>query len=96
MIIHIVGEGQRAARPAVPRLDELDADTESALTAGDDARFHDAYDRLLEHIRTEGTRLSADDLRPSDLVLPPADTSRGCPDRRGTSAAASTVLMLRQ
>jgi hypothetical protein len=76
VIIRIFGEGQyELPEPAVPRLDELDADTESALTAGDDARFHDAYDRLLEHIRTEGTRLSADDLRPSDLVLPPADTS---------------------
>ena len=57
------------------RLHELDADTESAVSAGDSERFHDAYDRLLKHVRTEGTRLRPDDLRPSDLLLPPADGS---------------------
>ena len=76
MIIRIFAEGQyELPEPGVARLHELDAETESAVTAGDNDRFHDAYDRLLEHIRTEGTRLSADDLRPSDLLLPPADTS---------------------
>jgi hypothetical protein len=76
VIIRIFGEGQyELPEPAVARLHELDADTESAVTSGDNDRFHDAYDRLLEHIRSEGTRLSADDLRPSDLLLPPADTS---------------------
>ena len=76
MIIRIFGEGQyELPEPTVARLHELDADTESAVITGDDDRFHDAYDRLLEHIRTEGTRLSADDLRPSDLLLPPADTT---------------------
>ena len=52
-----------------------DADTESAVSARDSERFHDAYDRLLKHVRTEGTRLRPDDLRPSDLLLPPADSS---------------------
>ena len=76
MIIRIFSEGQyELPEPAAARLHELDADTESAVTTGDDARFHHAYDRLLEHIRTEGTRLRDDDLRPSDLLLPPADTS---------------------
>ena len=76
MIIRIFGEGQyELPAGAVSRLHELDADTESAVTTGDDARFHNVYGRLLEHIRTEGTRLSADDLRPSDPLLPPADSS---------------------
>jgi hypothetical protein len=33
------------------------------------------YERLLGHIRTEGERLAPDDLRPSDVLLPPADSS---------------------
>jgi hypothetical protein len=57
------------------RLQELDADTESAGSAGDSERFHDADHRLLEHMRIEGARLRPDDLRPSDLLLPPADSS---------------------
>ena len=76
MIIRVFGEGQyELPEPALARLHELDADAESAVSLGDDERFHDAYGRLLEHIRNEGTRLAADDLRPSDLLLPPADSS---------------------
>ena len=76
MIIRIFGEGQyELPEPALARLHELDADTDNALATGDDDRFHAAYDRLLEHIRTEGTRLTAHDLRSSDLLLPPADSS---------------------
>ncbi len=75
MIIRIFGEGQyELPEQALAQLNELDADAESAVSAGDEQRFHDAYDRLLEHIRNEGTPL-ADDLRPSDLLLPPADSS---------------------
>ena len=76
MIIRIFGQGQyELPEPALGRLHELDADTERALSEGDNDRFHEAYDRLLEHIRNEGTRLAADDLRLSDLLLPPADSS---------------------
>jgi hypothetical protein len=76
MIIRIFSEGQyELPEPALARLHELDADTESAVIDGDSERFHDAYDRLLEYIRTQGTRLRADDLRSSDLLLPPADSS---------------------
>jgi len=76
MIIRIFGEGQyELPEPALARLHELDADTESAVITGDDELFHDAYDRLLEHVRNEGMQLAAEDLRPSDLLLPPADSS---------------------
>ncbi len=76
MIIRIFGEGQyELPEQALAQLNELDADAESAVSAGDEQRFHDAYDRLLEHIRNEGKRLASDDLRPSDLLLPPADSS---------------------
>ena len=76
MIVRIFGEGQyELPELALARLHELDAETESVVSPGDNERFHNAYDRLLEHIRAEGTRLAVDDLRPSDLLLPPADSS---------------------
>jgi phage shock protein A len=57
MIIRIFGEGQyELPEPALARLHELDAETESAVSLGDSERFHNAYDRLLEHIRAEGAR----------------------------------------
>jgi PspA-Associated protein len=76
MIIRIFGEGQyELPEPALARLHELDADTENAVITGDNKRFHDAYSQLLAHIRTQGTPVTPDDLRPSDLLLPPADSS---------------------
>lgn len=76
MIVRIFGEGQyELPATTLPRLHELDAEAESALTAGDSDRFHTVYERLLGHIRAEGERLAADDLRPSDVLLPPADST---------------------
>ncbi|HTP18523.1 MAG TPA: hypothetical protein VMJ65_02895 [Solirubrobacteraceae bacterium] len=52
-----------------------DARRSGAVAGSARERFHNAYDRLLEHIRTQGTRLTTDDLRPSDLLLPLADST---------------------
>jgi hypothetical protein len=43
--------------------------------AGDEQRFHDLYRRLLDHIRHTGTPLAVDDLRASDLIALPPDTT---------------------
>jgi hypothetical protein len=43
--------------------------------------IHDLYGRLLDHIRQPGTPLEADDLRPSDQIALPPDTSLAEADR---------------
>ena len=67
MIIRIFGEGQyELPEPALARLHELDADTESAVSAGDSDRFHDAYDRLPS---TSATKARGSPLTISDRLI---------------------------
>jgi hypothetical protein len=82
MIIHLRGRAIQAPEPAFG-LHELDADTETAVSAGDGERCHDAYDRL--RVRTEGTRLRAER---SPTVRFTAATCGQQRDRGGQEAAA--------
>lgn len=74
MIIRILTEGQyELPDAALDGLTELDEATHAAMDARDTERFSQLHRRLLEHIRTAGTPLAADDLRPSELIFPPPD-----------------------
>jgi hypothetical protein len=74
MIVRISGEDQYRLDPANEgRLNELDSDVHAAVEASDEGRFHDSYERLLEFVRANGTRVGDDELEGSDLILPPAD-----------------------
>jgi hypothetical protein len=74
MIVRIFNENQyRLPDSAHDRLHELDRETHAALESGDEERFHAAYARLLDLIRTEGEPLADDELETSDLMLPPSD-----------------------
>jgi hypothetical protein len=76
MIIRILGEGQYdVADDALPRLNELDAQVESAVEAGDVAAFASALGALLVGVRTTGAPHPADSLDESDLILPPDDAT---------------------
>lgn len=74
MIIRILGEGQFTVPAAeVDRLNELDAGVEAAIAAGDEAGFAAALAGLLGHVRATGTPVPAEELVPSEALLPPAD-----------------------
>ena len=75
MIVRISAEGQYDLDDALhERLNELDDAVVAAVDAGDEERFHEAFQALLAFVR-EGTRHDGDDLSESDFILPPADTS---------------------
>jgi acylphosphatase len=57
------------------RLNELDDAAVAAVAAGDEDAFHEAFEELLQVVRSEGTVLGDDDLDASDVILPPADLS---------------------
>lgn len=76
MIIRILNEGQyRLQGAALERLDALDDRMLDALGAADQNRFEDAFHEVLALIRSEGQRLPDGDLKESDLIIPPADTT---------------------
>ena len=74
MIVRIATEAQyRLPDEDAERLNELDNDAVAAVEAGDEARFHELFDQMLELVRTDGHALEEDDLEGSDVIIPPAD-----------------------
>ena len=76
MIVRISSEGQyELSEDAVARLNALDNEAVAAVDGGDEVRFLDLFGQIVALIRGEGRRLADDDLRGSDVIVPPADTS---------------------
>lgn len=76
MIVRISNEAQYELSESDEKaLDELDSRAVTSCEAGDEQQFHDHFDELLNFIRANGQRVPDDQLEPSDLILPPADTS---------------------
>ena len=76
MIMRILGEGQyEITEEHLDQLNELDSALQSAADAGDEAAFSAALSVLLSGVRSLGTRVPDTMIKPSDLVLPDADTS---------------------
>ena len=74
MIVRISNEGQyRLDDGHHHRLNELDDAVVAAVEGGDEDAFHASFEELLHMVRTEGAPLDADDLEPSEVILPPAD-----------------------
>jgi hypothetical protein len=76
VIVRISNEGQYRLDDGLHiRLNELDDAAVAAVEAGDEDAFHEAFEELLQVVRTEGAALGDDDLAASDVILPPADLS---------------------
>ncbi len=71
MIIRILSEGQfDVPDDGIDALNELDANLEAAIAAGDEASFAAALGALLDRVRQLGAPVALDALIASDLVLP--------------------------
>jgi hypothetical protein len=76
VIVRIATEGQyRLPDEDVDRLNDLDNEVVAAVDAGDEERFHEIFEQLLELVRSDGTPLSDDELEESDIIVPPPDTT---------------------
>jgi hypothetical protein len=76
VIVRISTEGQyELDEKDEPELNELDIEAVSACQIEDEQRFKDVFAQLLDFVRTHGRPVPDDELAPSDLILPPPDTS---------------------
>ena len=76
MIVRISTEGQyRLPDGDADRLNELDNEAVAAVDAGDEDRFHEIFESMLELVRRDGQRLPDDEIAESDVILPPPDLS---------------------
>ena len=76
MIVRIATEDQyRLPDEDARRLNELDNEVVAAVEAGDEDRFHELFEEMLQLVRSDGKQLADDELEESDVILPPPDTS---------------------
>jgi len=76
VIVRLLGEGQyRVPDGLIDRLDELDNAVLRAVEAGDERALWESLQALAEAVRGAGSKLSDEELVPSDAVVPPEDLS---------------------
>jgi hypothetical protein len=76
VIVRIATEDQyRLPDEDAERLNDLDNEAVAAVQAGDEDRFHEIFESMLDLVRRDGHRLGDDELEESDVILPPPDTS---------------------
>jgi hypothetical protein len=76
VIVRLLGEGQFRVDDALfGRLNELDDEIARAVEAGDEQALWAGLQALAEAVRENGSKLSDEELTPSDAVIPPEDLS---------------------
>jgi hypothetical protein len=76
VIVRIATEGQYELPDSKrDELSKLDDEAVAACTTDDEERFRAVFTRLLEFVRSNGSPVGDDDLRGSDVILPPPDVS---------------------
>ena len=76
MIVRIATEGQYELLPNDEEmLNELDNRAVAACQDEDEEQFRAVFSELLEFVRNNGQLVPEDQLGPSDVILPPPDTS---------------------
>ncbi len=76
MIIRIATEGQyELGDDDAEELNRLDNEVLSACNQGDDARFKDAFGRLVEFVHVNAKPVEDDYLGGSDVILPTPDAT---------------------
>jgi hypothetical protein len=74
VIVRIATEGQfELPDEDVDRLNELDNELVAIVEAGDEERFQEVFQSLIEMIRSDGKPVADDVLEESDVILPPPD-----------------------
>jgi hypothetical protein len=76
VIVRIATEDQyRLPDEDAARLNDLDNQAVAAVESGDEDRFHELFESMLQLVRRDGQRLGEDELEESDVILPPPDLS---------------------
>jgi hypothetical protein len=76
VIVRIATESQyRLPEDAADELNDLDNEVVAAVEAGDEDRFHELFEQLIDLVRRAGQPLEEDALEESDVIIPPPDIS---------------------
>jgi PspAA-like protein len=76
MIVRISGEGQWELPDGdAQRLNELDNQAVAAVEAGDEDKFRELWNQMLDLVTSDGSEVPDEELVESDVILPPRDST---------------------
>ncbi len=76
MIVRIATEGQfELGQSDYEAINELDNQCVEAVESGDEQAYVQRFAELVDFIRANGREIADDDLRESDVIIPPSDTT---------------------
>jgi hypothetical protein len=76
VIVRIATEDQfEVSQSDYEKINDLDNAVVEAVEAGDEERYKKAFAELIDFVHAHGTEIADDDLRESDVIIPPSDTS---------------------
>ncbi len=74
MIVRLMGEGQYDIdKKHVDEINKIDNTLVKIVNKGDEKTFKAEYRRLTESVRKYGKKIPDEVLKPSDVIIPPAD-----------------------
>ena len=74
MIARVIGEGQYEIDDGlVEQLNALDGQAMDALSQNDEGSLDRCLDEMGQLVRSSGRRIGDDEIRASDIVIPPSD-----------------------
>lgn len=74
MIVRLMGEGQfEIDKKHIDELNKIDNNIVKIVKKGDTKAFRTEIRKLTDYVRTKGKPIANEVLKPSELVIPPAD-----------------------
>ncbi len=74
MIVRLMGEGQyELDKKHFDELNRIDNNIVKHVTKGDDKAFKSEFKKLADYVHKFGKKMPDNVLKPSDIIIPPAD-----------------------
>ena len=74
MIVRLMGEGQyELDRKYMDEINKIENNLVSKVKRGDGRQFNTEFKKLSDYVRRNGKKMPDDLLKPSDVIVPPAD-----------------------
>jgi PspAA-like protein len=74
VIVRIAAEGQyKLPDDVADKLNQLDNDAVAAVEGGDEARFQQLFDEMIQLVQSSGEPVPDDELVESQVIIPPRD-----------------------
>jgi hypothetical protein len=74
VIVRISNDGEyELPEDLIAQVNEIDNEAVAAVEAGDEARFHELFNRLIEMVESGGSPIPPEDLAVAQVIVPPRD-----------------------